>query len=89
MSFDPVRAFVSTKTVCLSIGRVRAFWRTSNLQVEEDQLLIELSRLRAYAPELNRVERCFQELKRRMKFRVFDLLEAAEKCVNQALAELM
>lgn len=54
----------------------------------ENQLL-ELSKLPAYSPELNPVERFFQELRRRLKFRVFETLDAAEEYVTQALKEFL
>lgn len=48
---------------------------------------IKLGRLPAYAPELNPVERFFQELRRQMKFRVFDSLEEVEECLSELLKE--
>lgn len=48
---------------------------------------VKLGRLPAYAPELNPVERFFQELRRRMKFRVFDSLEEVEECLSELLKE--
>jgi len=50
---------------------------------------IELSRLPSYAPELNPVERFFEELRRKLKFRVFETLEEAEEYVSQALQEFL
>lgn len=52
----------------------------------ENQVL-ELHKLPPYAPELNPVERFFEELRRQMKFRIFDSLEDAEKCVSEILEE--
>ena len=49
---------------------------------------LELSKLPAYAPELNPVERFFQQL-RRLKFRVFETLDAAEDYVTEALQEFL
>lgn len=54
----------------------------------ENQLL-ELSKLPPYSPELNPVERFFQELRRRLKFRVFETLDAAEEYVSEALKEFL
>lgn len=55
---------------------------------DENQLL-EITKLPAYAPELNPVERFFQELRRRLKFRVFETLDAAEEYVTEALQEFL
>jgi transposase len=49
--------------------------------------LIDLQKIPPYSPELNPVERFFQELRRRMKFRIFDTLEDAEKCLSEVLEE--
>lgn len=54
-------------------------------RLERENPLLELSRLPAYSPELNPVERFFQELRRKLKFRVFDSLDDAEKYVSEAL----
>jgi len=51
--------------------------------------LVEISKLPAYSPELNPVERLFQELRRRLKFRVFETLDAAENYVAEALKEFL
>lgn len=51
--------------------------------------LLELSKLPAYSPELNPVERFFQELRQRLKFRVFETLDEAEEYVTQALQEFL
>ena len=51
--------------------------------------LLELSKLPPYSPELNPVERFFQELRRRLKFRVFETLDEAEDYVTQALQEFL
>jgi transposase len=50
---------------------------------------IRLSRLPSYAPELNPVERFFEEIRRKLKFRVFETLEEAEMYVSQALGEFL
>ncbi len=60
---------------------------TAHRLAENEQ--IELSRLPPYAPELNPVERFFEELRRKLKFRVFETLEEAEKYVSQALQEFL
>ena len=46
---------------------------------------IRLRKLPAYAPELNPVERLFQELRKALANRIFESLEEAEKCVIEAL----
>ena len=51
--------------------------------VEEGKL--RLGKLPAYAPELNPVERLFQELRKGLANRIFETLEEAEKCVIEAL----
>lgn len=56
-------------------------------RLAEENPLLELSKLPPYSPELNPVERFFQELRRKLKFRVFDSLDDAEKYVTEALAE--
>ena len=52
-----------------------------------EKSVLELHKLPPYAPELNPVERFFEELRRRMRFRIFDSLEDAEECVSEILAE--
>lgn len=53
----------------------------------EDNPMIQIKKLPAYSPELNPVERFFEELRRRMKFKIFDSLEEAEKCLSEVLEE--
>ena len=53
----------------------------------EDNPMIQIKKLPAYSPELNPVERFFEELRRRMKFTIFDSLEEAEKCLSEVLEE--
>jgi len=48
---------------------------------------IKLGGLPAYWPELNPVERFFQQLRRRMEFRVFDAIEEVEECLSEILKE--
>ena len=50
---------------------------------------VRIITLPAYSPELNPVERFFQELRRKLKFRVFDSLDAAERFVGEALKEFL
>jgi len=56
-------------------------------RLSENRQQLELSKLPPYSPELNPVERLFQELRRRLKFRVFETLDEAENYVSQALQE--
>jgi len=56
-------------------------------RLEEENPLLKLSKLPPYSPELNPVERFFQELRRKLKFRVFDSLDEAEQFVSEALKE--
>ena len=46
---------------------------------------IKLGKLPAYAPELNPVERLFQEWRKALANRIFESLAEAEKCVIEAL----
>lgn len=54
-----------------------------------ENALVELAKLPPYAPELNPVERFFEELRRKLKFRVFETLEQAEKFVGSAIQEFL
>lgn len=58
-------------------------------RLEEENPLLELSKLPAYSPELNPVERLFQELRRRLKFRVFESLDEAENYLTEVLKEFL
>jgi transposase len=58
-------------------------------RLEEENKLVQLSKLPSYSPELNPVERFFQELRRKLKFRVFETLDQAEKYVTEALKEFL
>ena len=58
-------------------------------RLEEDNPLLKPAKLPAYSPELNPVERFFQELRRKLKFRVFESLDEAEKFVSEALSEFL
>ena len=65
------------------------FRRAGAHRLEEANPLLELSKLPAYSPELNPVERLFQELRRRLKFRVFESLDEAESYLTQVLKEFL
>jgi transposase len=58
-------------------------------RLNEENERVELSQLPPYSPELNPVERLFQELRRRLKFRVFETLDEAESYVGEALQEFL
>jgi transposase len=55
----------------------------------EENDLVELAKLPPYAPELNPVERFFEELRRKLEFRVFETLEQAEDFVSTAIQEFL
>lgn len=53
----------------------------------EDNDVLRIEKIPSYSPELNPVERFFLELRRRMKFKIFDSLEDAEDCLSEVLKE--
>ncbi len=55
----------------------------------EENDLVELVKLPPYSPELNPVERFFEELRRKLEFRVFETLEQAEDFVGAVIQEFM
>ncbi|MGI8493860.1 MAG: transposase [Pyrinomonadaceae bacterium] len=55
----------------------------------EENDLVELVKLPPYSPELNPVERFFEELRRKLEFRVFETLEQAEDFVGAAIQEFL
>ena len=57
-------------------------------RLDEDGL-IEITKIPPYSPELNPVERFFQELRRKLKFRVFDSIEQAEEYISKKLQEFI
>jgi putative transposase len=54
-------------------------------RLEPENRLLVLQKIPPYAPELNPVERFFEELRRRMKFRIFESLDEAEECLSEVL----
>ena len=54
-------------------------------RLEQESQFLALQKIPAYSPELNPVERFFEELRRQMKFRIFDSLEEAEECLSEVL----
>ena len=63
--------------------------RSGAHRLEQENPLLKPAKLPAYSPELNPVERFFQELRRKLKFRVFENLDEAEKFVSEALSEFL
>jgi hypothetical protein len=55
----------------------------------DEEGLIEITKIPPYSPELNPVERFFQELRRKLKFRVFDTIEQAEDYISEKLQEFI
>jgi transposase len=55
----------------------------------EESELIEITKIPPYSPELNPVERFFQELRRRLKFKVFETIEQAEEYISEKLQEFI
>jgi hypothetical protein len=70
--------FVNQRSECLKHKTLMILDAARARRLEEENSLSELSKLPAYSPELNPVERLFQELRRRLKFRVFESLDEAE-----------
>jgi transposase len=54
-------------------------------RLEPENRLLVLQKIPPYAPELNPVERLFEELRRQLKFRLFETLEEAEECLSEIL----
>ncbi len=50
---------------------------------------LQMERIPPYSPELNPVERFFEELRRKLEFRVFETLEQAEDFVGAAIQEFL
>ncbi len=79
---DEFASFVGEQTAVRLITDGAAAHRSTRLKVREE-LLIE--HLPAYSPELNPVERLFKELRKELKNRVFESLEAIEEAVIKAI----
>lgn len=54
-------------------------------RLEQENRFLVLQKIPPYAPELNPVERFFEELRRQLKFRIFATLEEAEECLSEVL----
>ena len=74
--------FIGEKSSVRLITDGAAAHRSTRLKVGE-QLMIE--HLPPYSPELNPVERFFKELRRELRNRVFESLEAVEEAVIEAV----
>jgi len=79
---DELAKFLDGKMSVRLITDGAAAHRSPRLKVAE-QLTIE--HLPPYSPELNPVERLFKELRRELKNRVFESLEAVEEAVIEAV----
>lgn len=53
---------------------------------DSERLVFE--RLPAACPELNPVERFFKEVRRQLKFRVFETLDQAQACIQEVVEAL-
>lgn len=74
--------FIGEQSIVRLITDGAAAHRSRRLKVGE-QLMIE--HLPPYSPELNPVERFFKELRRELRNRVFESLEAVEEAVIEAV----
>lgn len=74
--------FVGEKTFVRLITDGAAAHRSTRLKVGGE---IRIEHLPPYSPELNPVERLFKELRRELKNRVFESLEAVEEAVVKAV----
>ena len=79
---DEFASFVGEQKGVRLITDGAAAHRSTRLKIKEE-LLIE--HLPAYSPELNPVERLFKELRKQLKNRVFESLEAVEEAVIKAI----
>jgi len=79
---DEFVKFIGQQSFARLITDGAAAHRSTRLKIAE-QLTIE--QLPPYSPELNPVERLFKELRRELKNRVFESLEAVEEAVIKAI----
>lgn len=75
-------SFVGEKTFVRLITDGAAAHRSTRLKVSEE---IRIEHLPPYSPELNPVERLFKELRKELKNRVFESLQAVEEAVTKAI----
>jgi len=79
---DEFCRFVGEKTRVRLITDGAAAHRSTRLKIDEG---LRIEHLPPYSPELNPVERLFKELRRELKNRVFESLEAVEEAVIKAI----
>lgn len=79
---DEFCKFVGEKTCVRLITDGAAAHRSTRLKIDEE---LTIEHLPPYSPELNPVERLFKELRRQLKNRVFESLEAVEEAVVKAI----
>jgi len=79
--------FAAARSKCLGKKTLWFVDGASAHWLEAENQVLELHKLPPYAPELNPVERLFEELRRQLKFRIFDSLDDAEKYVSEVLEE--
>ena len=79
---DEFSGFIGERNFVRLITDGAAAHRSTRLKIAE-KLTIE--HLPPYSPELNPVERLFKELRRELKNRVFESLEAVEEAVIKAI----
>ena len=79
--------FAAARSKCLGKKTLWFVDGASAHRLEAENQVLELHKIPPYAPELNPVERFFEELRRQLKFRIFDSLDDAEKYVSEVLEE--
>ena len=79
---DEFVSFVGESTFARLITDGAAAHRSTRLKINQR---LGIEHLPPYSPELNPVERLFKELRRELKNRVFESLEAVEEAVIKAI----
>ncbi len=79
---DEFCRFVGEKTFVRLITDGAAAHRSTRLKIDEE---LTIEHLPPYSPGLNPVERLFKELRRELKNRVFESLQAVEEAVIKAI----
>ena len=79
---DEFIKFINEETCVRLITDGAAAHRSTRLKLAEE---LTIEHLPPYSPELNPVERLFKELRRELKNRVFESLEAVEEAVIKAI----
>ncbi len=83
------KLFIDERSQSLSNRTLMVLGGAGAHRLAAENSLLEFARLPPYSPELNPVERFFEELRRRLKFRVFDSLDEAENYVTEVLQEFL